>query len=393
MPECVPTSAFRCQILNGDRHMSPNGISTEDVCKAAYRGDFELLVKRQMPCGQDPTEGKTALEMAQDWEWDVLDVLKKADMVSEPPYRFTGPEEKRTPLSSFILWKAGAADLFRRFMSFVVSQGYRVMLTKGTLLAALRFNSVGWYDAELDVRNLVDTDYDVVIMRPGAAPPKPNVHDPMFLKISQLLQTEPLFASYRQCGFALTHTERDWFDEDDIPISYRFGVYQVRTGKRFFRGLGLHIDLGIVYNVDGCIQCDREVYRNIGYESTNGVLPASTFDAGKGYLNLEGVHIPAINLWGYSAWRWSAQIREDAVATPSEDTLARALEWCAELRYPLIEQVEDSVYRCNSKYYTKTGSWEKFWDRAMSANDQSANNFHDLELNMRQIYHCLRAGC
>mmetsp|Transcript_133428 Transcript_133428/g.414910 ORF Transcript_133428/g.414910 Transcript_133428/m.414910 type:complete len:372 (+) Transcript_133428:163-1278(+) len=370
--------------------MIPNGISAEDVRNAAYRGDSELRVKRLMPHGQDPTEGKTALEMAQ--EWDVLDLLKKADMASEPPYRFTGPEDKRTPLRSFILWKASAADLFRRFMSFVLSQGYRVMLTKGTLLAALRFNSAGWYDAELDVRNLVDTDYDVVIMRPGAVPPKPGKHDPMFLKISQLLQTKPLFASYQQCGFVLTHTERDWFDEDDIPIPYRFGVYKAEKGKRFWRGIGLHIDLGIVYNVKGCMQCDREVYRNIGYEWTKGVLPASTFHPGRGYLNLEGVHIPAINLWGYSAWRWSARIQENAFTIPSEDTLVRALEWCAALRYPLIEQVEDSVYRCNAEYYAKTGSWEKFWDLAMSANDQSANTFHDLELNMRQIYHCLRAG-
>mmetsp|Transcript_97752 Transcript_97752/g.226662 ORF Transcript_97752/g.226662 Transcript_97752/m.226662 type:complete len:533 (-) Transcript_97752:110-1708(-) len=135
IPDAVPTSGFRCAINNPKRYMKHNGKTLEDVCDAAYKGDYDKLeellstgdettlfngdlnahqsnitalhmasmmgqtecvelllkakadphVKECVVYGQDPEDGKTALDYAKDYQWDdCVEVLEQAE--KETPY-------------------------------------------------------------------------------------------------------------------------------------------------------------------------------------------------------------------------------------------------------------------------------------------------------------------
>lgn len=173
IPDAVPTSAFRCAIPNPERYMRHNGQTIETVCQAAYQGDYnkledllatgdkhnlyngdinqhhlsitalhmaamtgqtecvELLlkakadphVKQCMAHGQDPEDGKTALDYAKDFCWDdCIEILEQAE--KETPFGWYTPfggdnnakqykcwEWGRKPAKGFFSSRPGAAEL------------------------------------------------------------------------------------------------------------------------------------------------------------------------------------------------------------------------------------------------------------------------------------------
>lgn len=137
--DSIPTSGFRCALRNPKRYMKPNAKTLQDVGTAAYEGDLNLLeellqtgdennlfngdlnahitsltalqmaaMSGQLECvdlllrakadphmkecvayGEDPEEGKTALDLAKEYGWD-----DTADMLES--------EEKKYPYGWYI---------------------------------------------------------------------------------------------------------------------------------------------------------------------------------------------------------------------------------------------------------------------------------------------------
>mmetsp|Transcript_1346 Transcript_1346/g.1536 ORF Transcript_1346/g.1536 Transcript_1346/m.1536 type:complete len:158 (-) Transcript_1346:12-485(-) len=140
IPDAIPTSGFRNAIKNPKRYMKHNGITLEEVCEAGYKGDYDKLeellstgdesnlfngdlnahqssvtalhmaammgqtecvelllkakadphVKECMAYGQDPEDGKTALDYAKDYCWDdCMEILEQAE--KDTPYGYYTP--------------------------------------------------------------------------------------------------------------------------------------------------------------------------------------------------------------------------------------------------------------------------------------------------------------
>jgi len=152
----VPTSGFRNAIPNSRRYMRHNAVSLQDVADAAYTGDYDLLeemlstgnerqlfngdlnafvedknplhyaaqsgntecvelllragadphVKESMPYGKDPEEGRTALQLAQEWGWDdMVPILQKAEDTT--PYGWYMPAGKGNNAKVYGCWEFG----------------------------------------------------------------------------------------------------------------------------------------------------------------------------------------------------------------------------------------------------------------------------------------------
>mmetsp|Transcript_1345 Transcript_1345/g.1533 ORF Transcript_1345/g.1533 Transcript_1345/m.1533 type:complete len:534 (-) Transcript_1345:26-1627(-) len=173
IPDAIPTSGFRNAIKNPKRYMKHNGITLEEVCEAGYKGDYDKLeellstgdesnlfngdlnahqssvtalhmaammgqtecvelllkakadphVKECMAYGQDPEDGKTALDYAKDYCWDdCMEILEQAE--KDTPYGYYTPfgptnnskhykcfEFGKKPAKGFFSSRPGAAEL------------------------------------------------------------------------------------------------------------------------------------------------------------------------------------------------------------------------------------------------------------------------------------------
>lgn len=156
IPDNVPTSGFRNAIPNSKRYMRHNAVALQDVADAAYTGDYVLLeemlstgnerrlfngdlnafvddknplhfaaqsgntecvelllragadphVKESMPYGKDPEEGRTALQLAQEWGWDdMVPILQKAEGAT--PYGWYMPAGKGNNAKVYGCWGFG----------------------------------------------------------------------------------------------------------------------------------------------------------------------------------------------------------------------------------------------------------------------------------------------
>jgi len=143
IPDAVPMSGFRNAIPNPKRYMKHNKTTIDDICEAAYQGDYDTLeellatgdenvlyngdinqhqlnitplhmaamagqtecvelllrakadphVKECMAYGKDPEDGKTPLEYAKDYGWDdCVEILEGAE--KSTPYGFYAPAGK-----------------------------------------------------------------------------------------------------------------------------------------------------------------------------------------------------------------------------------------------------------------------------------------------------------
>jgi [acyl-carrier-protein] S-malonyltransferase len=156
IPDAVPTSGFRNAIKNEKRYMKHNSQTIEKVCEASYVGDYDLLeellstgdeknlfngdlnlhcptrtalmlaaqagqlecielllkakadphMKERMAYGNDPEDGKTALEIADDLGFgDIVDILKLAE--KETPYGWYVPEGPTNNEKMYKMWEWG----------------------------------------------------------------------------------------------------------------------------------------------------------------------------------------------------------------------------------------------------------------------------------------------
>eukprot|EP00929_Paragymnodinium_shiwhaense_P094707 TRINITY_DN55475_c0_g1_i1.p1 TRINITY_DN55475_c0_g1~~TRINITY_DN55475_c0_g1_i1.p1 ORF type:complete len:548 (+),score=130.25 TRINITY_DN55475_c0_g1_i1:120-1763(+) len=157
IPDAVPTSGFRCAIPNTKRYMRHNKKTVKHVCKAATEGDLvqleellatgdeinlfngdlnehvdnstalmkaaitgqtecvELLltakadphVKERVKHGEDPEDGRTALDFASDNGWDdIMEILQKAE--TSHPYGWYVPEGKTNNAKVYGAWEWGS---------------------------------------------------------------------------------------------------------------------------------------------------------------------------------------------------------------------------------------------------------------------------------------------
>jgi len=173
IPDAVPTSGFRNAIKNPKRYMKHNAVTLGDVCEAAYKGDYDKLeemlstgdestlfngdlnafqsnvtalhmaammgqtecvelllkakadphVKECMAYGQDPEDGKTALDYAKDYCWDdCQEILEQAEKDTNYGYytpfgstnnakQYKGYEFGKKPAKGFFSSRPGAAEL------------------------------------------------------------------------------------------------------------------------------------------------------------------------------------------------------------------------------------------------------------------------------------------
>lgn len=158
IPDAVPTSAFRNAIPNTKRYMRHNKQTIQFVCEAAYQGDVDTLdmllasgdeknlfngdlnervpnlsalhlaaqygqtecvelllkakadphMKERMPYGDDPEDGKTARDYAEENGFDdIVGILKKAE--SSQPYGWYVPEGPTNGQKIYGGWEHGKA--------------------------------------------------------------------------------------------------------------------------------------------------------------------------------------------------------------------------------------------------------------------------------------------
>mmetsp|Transcript_90258 Transcript_90258/g.142603 ORF Transcript_90258/g.142603 Transcript_90258/m.142603 type:complete len:539 (+) Transcript_90258:60-1676(+) len=156
IPDAVPTSGFRNAIKNEKRYMKHNSQTIEKVCEASYVGDYDLLdellatgdeknlfngdlnlhcptrtalmlaaqagqfecielllkakadphMKERMAYGNDPEDGKTACEIADELGFgDIVDILKLAE--KETPYGWYVPEGPTNNEKMYKGWEWG----------------------------------------------------------------------------------------------------------------------------------------------------------------------------------------------------------------------------------------------------------------------------------------------
>jgi len=156
IPDNVPMSAFRNAIPNPKRYMKHNNVSISDVCDASYTGDIDLLeellatgdekmlyngdlnahvnnitalmmaamagqtecvelllkanadphMKERMKHGQDPEDGRTALDFAREAGYDdIVDILTKAE--KNTPYGWYVPAGKNNNAKIYGCWQWG----------------------------------------------------------------------------------------------------------------------------------------------------------------------------------------------------------------------------------------------------------------------------------------------
>jgi len=156
IPDAVPTSGFRNAIPNKQRYMKHNGVTLASVCEAAYQGDYDKLeellstgnatnlfngdlnqqqsnitalhmaammgqtecvelllkakadphIKEAMAYGQDPEDGKTALDYAKDYCWDdCIEILEQAE--KQTPYGFYLPFGPDNNTKMYKTWEFG----------------------------------------------------------------------------------------------------------------------------------------------------------------------------------------------------------------------------------------------------------------------------------------------
>jgi len=179
IPSAVPTSGFRNAIPNKERYMKHNGVTLAAVCEAAYQGDYDKLeellstgtatnlfngdinqpqsnitalhmaammgqtecvelllkakadphVKETMAYGQDPEDGKTALDYAKDYCWDdCIEVLeteeKKTSYGFYMPY---GPDANMKVYTTFTFGTKPAKGFFSSRPGIAEQQGFDPM--------------------------------------------------------------------------------------------------------------------------------------------------------------------------------------------------------------------------------------------------------------------------
>jgi len=156
IPDGVPTSLFRCAIPNPKRYMKPNAQTLDWVCESSFEGDYERLeellatgdelnlfngdinahqaqvtplmlaamagqtecvelllearadphVKERMPYGQDPEDGRTALEFASAAGYDdIVEIVKAAQETT--PYGWYVPEGPGNNKKCYGCWEWG----------------------------------------------------------------------------------------------------------------------------------------------------------------------------------------------------------------------------------------------------------------------------------------------
>mmetsp|Transcript_156565 Transcript_156565/g.277803 ORF Transcript_156565/g.277803 Transcript_156565/m.277803 type:complete len:536 (-) Transcript_156565:125-1732(-) len=156
IPDAVPSSGFRNAIANTKRYMKHNEQTIEYVCEAAYQGDYDTLemllstgdeknlfngdlnahvsnitalhlaakggqtecvelllqakadphMKERMPYGDDPEDGKTAKEYAEDLGFDdIVDILETAEKAF--PYGWYVPEGPTNNAKMYGMWEWG----------------------------------------------------------------------------------------------------------------------------------------------------------------------------------------------------------------------------------------------------------------------------------------------
>lgn len=156
IPNGIPKNGFRCAIPNTKRYMKHNAVEIKEVCEAAYTGDYDLLeemlasgaemnlfngdlnqhvnnitalhmaamagqtecvelllkakadphVKESMHYGNDPEDGKTALQYAQDAGYDdVVELLEQAE--KDRPYGWYIPSGEGNNAKVYGCWEFG----------------------------------------------------------------------------------------------------------------------------------------------------------------------------------------------------------------------------------------------------------------------------------------------